>query len=199
MLPFWLDWFHKGVTAPYGLLIFTVAGVTFCLRRRGHAGAGADRCGPTPESGAAGPASVAAVLLPARQRRRLVRAAGIVHGQLRLAQDAARARAVAGADRRCPKAGLRKAGDACSDDFFEIRLAADVIDRGIHVVEQMPRTGIALFAHHAGEFTDALGDVIGDCPCCPRTGYCMSVPPLCYLFKLLLRENGHVRAPRRLR
>lgn len=29
--PFWLDWFHKGVTGPYGLLIFTVAGVTFCL------------------------------------------------------------------------------------------------------------------------------------------------------------------------
>ena len=29
--PFWLDWFHKGVMGPYGLLIFTVAGVTFCL------------------------------------------------------------------------------------------------------------------------------------------------------------------------
>lgn len=29
--PFWLDWLHAGLSAPSGMLVFMVAGVTFCL------------------------------------------------------------------------------------------------------------------------------------------------------------------------
>lgn len=72
----------------------------------------------------------------------------------------------------------------------------DVVDSGIYIVQEMRENGIALFAHHTGEFTDAFGNVIEIVLVVVVLDMHVRAP-FRFLFKPLSRENGHVRARRR--